>query len=150
MADMGILPSVFGTRSSHGTPTVGILLSLLGTLLLLSFMSFSDIMQSANALYGLGMLLELAAFLHLRLRAPHLHRPFRIPMGFFGCLLMCSPPCALLLFVLSLSSLKVAAIAGVATIVGILLYIGLRSLNQPSWMMKFAAGSCNLHTPVTI
>jgi amino acid transporter len=47
-------------------------------------------------LYGLSLLLEFAALLALRLREPHLARPFRIPGGVLTLCLMCVPPMGLL------------------------------------------------------
>ena len=87
MADMGILPAFLSIRSSYGTPTIGILLSCSGALLL-SFMSFTDIIQAANALYSFGMLLEFAAFLWLKFKAPDMYRPFQVPMGLVGCMVI--------------------------------------------------------------
>eukprot|EP00250_Pteridium_aquilinum_P013119 c21144_g1_i1 orf=890-2326(+) len=133
MADMGILPTIFSSRSSHGTPFIGILLSACGALLL-SFMSFQDIVQSANALYSYGMVLEFFAFLWLRVKEPDRPRPFRIPLGTVGVVIVCLPPCALLVFVVTLSSLKVIILSCVVTVVGLLLYTCLGCTKRRKWM----------------
>ncbi|OAY70100.1 putative polyamine transporter [Ananas comosus] len=70
MADLGLLPRFFARRAPFfDTPWVGILLSSL-IILGISFMSFNNIVASANFLYSLGMLLEFAAFLRLRALSP--------------------------------------------------------------------------------
>lgn len=76
MAERGFLPKALARRSRHGTPTVGILLSSLGVVCLASF-SFVDIVELLNSIYCLAELLEFAAFVWLRVKAPGLPRPYR-------------------------------------------------------------------------
>lgn len=133
MADMGILPAFFSSRSSYGTPYIGILLSAIGAFLL-SFMSFQDVIQAANALYSFGMILEFFAFIWLRIKNPNHPRPFRIPLGTVGVTLVCLPPCALLIFVVTLSSIKVIVLSCVLTVVGLLLYACLGCTKRRNWM----------------
>uniref|UniRef100_A0A6V7QQK8 Polyamine transporter n=1 Tax=Ananas comosus var. bracteatus TaxID=296719 RepID=A0A6V7QQK8_ANACO len=79
MADLGLLPRLFARRAPFfDTPWAGILLSSLITLGM-SFLSFNNIVASANFLYSLGMLLEFASFLRLRRSRPDLKRPFAVP-----------------------------------------------------------------------
>ncbi|KAL0390374.1 UNVERIFIED_CONTAM: putative polyamine transporter [Sesamum calycinum] len=66
MADLGLLPKFFSLRSKRfNTPWVGILVSTL-IAIGVSYMSYTDIVASANFLYSLGMLLEFSSFLWLR------------------------------------------------------------------------------------
>lgn len=76
MAERGFLPKALASRSKHGTPTYGILLSSLGVMCLASF-SFVDIVELLNAIYCLAELLEFAAYIWLRIRAPNLPRPYK-------------------------------------------------------------------------
>jgi amino acid transporter len=76
MAERGFLPKALASRSKHGTPTYGILLSSLGVMGLASF-SFVDIVELLNAIYCLAELLEFAAYIWLRIRAPNLPRPYK-------------------------------------------------------------------------
>lgn len=76
MAERGFLPKSLARRSRHGTPTVGILLSSLGVMCLASF-SFVDIVELLNSIYCLAELLEFAAFVWLRIKAPALPRPYK-------------------------------------------------------------------------
>mmetsp|Transcript_4121 Transcript_4121/g.11811 ORF Transcript_4121/g.11811 Transcript_4121/m.11811 type:complete len:657 (-) Transcript_4121:1518-3488(-) len=101
MAERGFLPLCMGRRSRHDTPTVGIILSSLGVLSLAS-LNFVEIVEMLNAVYCLAELLEFAAFVWLRIKAPHLHRPYRIPLPTWACVLMLLPASALLVVMLAL------------------------------------------------
>eukprot|EP01012_Entosiphon_sulcatum_P063603 TRINITY_DN9125_c0_g1_i1.p1 TRINITY_DN9125_c0_g1~~TRINITY_DN9125_c0_g1_i1.p1 ORF type:complete len:491 (+),score=94.09 TRINITY_DN9125_c0_g1_i1:277-1749(+) len=81
MADRGWLPKFFASRSRHGTPTFGIITSVLG-ICVICLNPFQTIIQSVNLLYSFGVLLEFAAFLRLRYKYPNVYRPFRIPLSF--------------------------------------------------------------------
>lgn len=56
-----------------------------------------QIVELLNIVYCLAELTEFAAFLHLRRKAPHLRRPFKIALPTWGCFLMLTPATALLL-----------------------------------------------------
>ncbi|GLJ26660.1 hypothetical protein SUGI_0518590 [Cryptomeria japonica] len=133
MAERGMLPEVFGIRSRHGTPLLGILCSASGVLLL-SSMSFQEIIAAENYLYCFGMILEFAAFIWLRIKKPTMPRPYKIPLGTVGIVLMCIPPSALLCTVLLVASLKVMVVSITAIIIGFLLYPGIESLKKRGWM----------------
>ncbi|CAL9065296.1 probable polyamine transporter At3g13620 [Musa acuminata AAA Group] len=122
MANLRLLPRIFASRAKWFlTPWAGILTSSLITLAI-SFMSFNDIINSANFLYGLGMLMEFAAFLWLRKKEPNLKRPYRVPMRLPGLVLLCLVPSAFLIFVMAIASWKVFAICAGLTALGIAVY----------------------------
>ena len=50
----------------------------------------------SSAIYCLAELLEFAAFVWLRVKAPNLHRPYRVPLPTWGLILMLLPANALL------------------------------------------------------
>uniref|UniRef100_A0A0D6R609 Amino acid permease/ SLC12A domain-containing protein n=1 Tax=Araucaria cunninghamii TaxID=56994 RepID=A0A0D6R609_ARACU len=133
MAQRGMLPEVFGIRSRYGTPLLGILFSASGVLLL-SSMSFQEIIAAENYLYCFGMLLEFAAFIRLRVNRPTMPRPYKIPLGTVGATLMCIPPAVLLCLVLVVASLKVMLVSIGAIIIGFLLYPALGYLKKKNWM----------------
>ncbi|KAG0458615.1 hypothetical protein HPP92_021743 [Vanilla planifolia] len=133
MAERGMLPEVFSKRSCHGTPVVGIVFSAVGVLLL-SCLSFQEIVAAENILYCIAMLLEFAAFVRLRLKYPDAARPYRVPMGTAGCVAMVVPPSVLALTVLAFSSLKVALVSLGAVGVGLVLYPVLRVVKRKGWM----------------
>ncbi|KAM7265375.1 hypothetical protein ACFE04_003058 [Oxalis oulophora] len=121
MSEMGMLPAIFASRSKHGTPTFSILCSATGVIFL-SWMSFQEIIEFLNFLYGIGMLLEFAAFIKLRIKKPDLHRPYKVPLGTLGVTLLCLPPAVLLVLVMCLASLKTFFISGSVVILGFFLY----------------------------
>ncbi|GJN21953.1 hypothetical protein PR202_gb09477 [Eleusine coracana subsp. coracana] len=139
MAERGMIPAVFAWRSRHGTPLVGILFSASGVLLL-SSMSFQEIIAAENFLYCFGMMLEFIAFVLHRVRRPDAPRPYRVPLGTAGCVAMLVPPTALIVVVLALSTLKVALVSLGAVAVGLVLEPGLRFVEKKGWL-KFEVNS---------
>ncbi|KAG9148147.1 hypothetical protein Leryth_014073 [Lithospermum erythrorhizon] len=120
MADRGMLPECFGKRSRYGTPLLGILFSASGVILL-SWLSFQEIVAAENYLYCFGMIVEFIAFIKLRIKYPSASRPYRIPLSTTGVILLCIPPTLLIVVVLALASLKVMAISVIAILVGLVL-----------------------------
>ncbi|XP_042006872.1 probable polyamine transporter At1g31830 isoform X1 [Salvia splendens] len=139
MAERGMLPEFFARRSRHGTPLVGILFSASGVLLL-SWLSFQEIVAAENFLYCFGMLLEFVAFVRLRIIAPDAPRPYKIPGGTPGAILMCIPPTLLICVVLALSSLKVMIVSLVAIMLGLTLYPCLKHCENKRWL-RFSVSS---------
>jgi amino acid transporter len=121
MAERGMLPAVFAHRSRYGTPTLGILLSA-GGILGLVLLSFMEIIELLNFLYCLSQFIEFAAFIKLRMSQPHLHRPYRIPLGTVGCVVMLLPPVAMLSYILYMAALKTWLISLIFLAVGTGLY----------------------------
>ncbi|XP_020580075.1 probable polyamine transporter At3g19553 [Phalaenopsis equestris] len=152
MSEMGMIPEIFSKRSKYGTPTVSILCSATGVLLL-SWMSFQQILEFLNFLYALGMLLEFAAFIKLRVSKPHLHRPYKVPVGTFWATVMCFPPAFLLLLVMCLASFRTFAVSGAVFLLGIILHPIMQFLKDKKWV-KFVIlppenlGNCNADLPV--
>ncbi|XP_021892372.1 probable polyamine transporter At3g19553 [Carica papaya] len=144
MSEMGMLPSFFAFRSKYGTPTISILCSATGVIFL-SWMSFQEILEFLNFLYSIGMLLEFAAFIRLRIKKPHLHRPYKIPLETFGATMLCLPPSVLLVLVMCLASLRTLMISAIIILVGFLLYPCLVQAKNRKWTqfdgMKVAVGS---------
>ncbi|KAK9126316.1 hypothetical protein Scep_015162 [Stephania cephalantha] len=132
MADLGILPKLFGRRSRwFNTPSIGIMLSTVITLAV-SFMDFTDIISSANFLYSLGMLLEFASFLWLRKKRPELQRPYKVPLGLPGLVVMCLVPAGFLVFVMVIATKIVWAISAGLTVFAVLLHFLLRYCKSKS------------------
>ncbi|XP_057786658.1 probable polyamine transporter At1g31830 [Salvia miltiorrhiza] len=133
MAERGMLPELFARRSRHGTPVVGILFSASGVVLL-SWLSFQEIVAAENFLYCFGMILEFIAFVRLRVVAPGAPRPYKIPVGTWGAVLMCVPPTALICVVLGLSSLKVMGVSLVAVAMGLILQPCIKHSEKKKWL----------------
>ncbi|OMO63343.1 Amino acid/polyamine transporter I [Corchorus olitorius] len=132
MSEMGMLPSIFSARSKHGTPTFSILCSATGVIFL-SWMNFQEILEFVNFVYSIGMLLEFAAFIRLRIKKPDLHRPYRVPLQTFGAIMLCLPPALLLVLVMCLASYKTFIVSGIVIIVGFFLYPALVHAKNRKW-----------------
>jgi amino acid transporter len=137
MGETGLLPQVFERRSKYGTPTLGILCSATGVAIL-SWMSFQEIIEFLNFLYCLGMLLEFAAFVWLRIQQPHLPRPFCIPLSTPGVCALLLPASVFLLVILCLASLKTAVLGAFISMLGFVVYPALEVARQRRWF-KFTA-----------
>ncbi|MBA0698172.1 hypothetical protein Goari_021677 [Gossypium aridum] len=132
MSEMGMLPAIFASRSKYGTPTFSILCSATGVIFL-SWMSFQEILEFLNFLYSIGMLLEFAAFIKLRIKRPDLHRPYRVPLETFGVTMLCLPPALLLVLVMCLASATTFIVSGIVIIIGILMYPVLVHAKDRKW-----------------
>ncbi|XP_010278806.1 PREDICTED: probable polyamine transporter At1g31830 [Nelumbo nucifera] len=139
MAERGMLPEFFSKRSRYGTPLVGILFSASGVILL-SWLSFEEIVAAENFLYCFGMILEFIAFVKLRVQNPTASRPYKIPVGTVGAILMCIPPTILICVVLAIASMKVMGISLLAVLIGFLLHPGLKYVEKKRWV-KFSISS---------
>ncbi|KAK8561214.1 hypothetical protein V6N13_149617 [Hibiscus sabdariffa] len=132
MATRGMLPELFARRSRYGTPLVGIMFSASGVILL-SWMSFQEIVAAENFLYCFGMIMEFIAFVKLRIDHPVESRPYKIPLGTVGSIIMCIPPSLLILVVLAFASFKVMVISMVAVVIGLVLEPCLRYSERKRW-----------------
>lgn len=139
MAERGMLPECFGKRSRHGTPLIGILFSASGVLLL-SWLSFQEIVAAENFLYCFGMILEFIAFIRLRVKHPAASRPYKIPVGTVGAVLMCTPPTILIGVVLALSQLKIMVVSLIAIVIGLVMQPCLTYVDRKRWI-KFSISS---------
>ncbi|CAH9148666.1 unnamed protein product [Cuscuta epithymum] len=146
MAERGMLPAFFARKSPHGTPLIGILFSATGVVLL-SWLSFQEIIAAENFLYCFGMVLEFAAFIRLRIKRPHSvsPRPYKIPVGTVGAVLLCVPPTVLIGVVLAFSSLKVAVISLVAVVIGLVMEPCMKHIEKKK--MKWFKFSTNVDLP---
>ncbi|KAL3609054.1 hypothetical protein D5086_000074 [Populus alba] len=134
MADLGFLPQFFGVRSKwFNTPWVAILVS---TVIALAgcYMDFADIISSVNFLYSLGMLLEFASFLWLRREMPSIDRPFRVPMGMPGLIIMCLIPSVFLVYVMAVATRTVYMVSFILTVLGILWYFFMKFCKSKMWL----------------
>lgn len=92
MAADGFLPKVMGKTSRRtGVPWVSILVCAVGWACCLK-LGFLKLLILDTFLYGLSLLLEFAALIALRLREPNLARPYKVPGGVIGCILISLGP----------------------------------------------------------
>lgn len=133
MAEIGILPKIFGMRSKwFDTPWLGILVSTL-IAIAVSYMTFTDIISSANFLYSLGMLLEFAAFLWLRWKSPMIKRPYQVPMKLPLLVIMCIIPSGFLIFIMVIATKTVFLVSGVMTVAGIACFFFIKLCRTKHW-----------------
>jgi len=96
LADDGFLPRVFGFRTaSTNAPVVSILACATCWTAGLT-LGFDRLIELDVLLYGGSLMLEFVALAVLRHREPELPRPFRIPGGIAGTILLALGPLALL------------------------------------------------------
>jgi amino acid transporter len=95
LARDGMMPARLGViHPRFGTPWAAVLLS---SLLYAAFavFSFKELIVLNVWLYSLTLLVELAAFVSLRVSAPAMPRPWRVPGGLAGACAIATPPAAL-------------------------------------------------------
>lgn len=99
MAQDRLAPAILARRSKSGVPWVSVLVCSAGWALALTF-TFERLISIDLVLYGASLLLEFLALLMLRRREPELPRPFRVPGGTAGAVLVTAGPTALIAFAL--------------------------------------------------
>ena len=90
MAQDGMLPSVLARRNVYGAPWISVLLCGAAWALALK-LPFERLISVDLILYGSSLLLEFVALIVLRVREPHLDRPFRAGNFACACLLGVGP-----------------------------------------------------------
>jgi len=121
MADRGYLPKIFGERSQHGTPTYGLILGTI-VICLMAVSDLDSLIEMLNFNYGFALLFEYAAFFKLRVSRPDLERPYKIPLGTFGCVIFFLPTVLATLLVMSLATYWTYAFSLATWISGYALY----------------------------
>ena len=92
MAADGFLPRFMALRTRRtGVPWVAILVCAIGWGLCMKI-GFDKLLLLDTLLYGLSLILEFAALIALRVREPSLPRPYKVPGGLLGCILITLPP----------------------------------------------------------
>ena len=128
MADRGHIPSLLSKRSRHGTPTNGILLGTI-VIVVMSVSRLDTLIEMLNFNYALSLLMEYAAFVKLRIDQPELERPYKIPLGTVGSILLILPAFGATVFVLLLATFQTMIFALFTNLVGFAMY----SARQNGW-----------------
>src|SRR5262249_31765604 len=93
----GFLPSVFTRRDPRtGVPWVALVACATAWAMCLG-LSFVKLIVLDVLLTGLSIVLQFWALVALRIREPNLARPYRVPGGLLGTILIGLPPLALLM-----------------------------------------------------
>ena len=112
MADDGLLPEkIHSLHPRFKTPYISIIICAA----VVSFMilwSFQDLVIIDVTLYGAGLFLEFIALIVLRVKAPAMHRPFRIPLNTtFLCIMLLLP---VAVFTIALSGIFASEDTGIS------------------------------------
>jgi amino acid transporter len=100
MADDKLLPeSLNATHSRFGTPYMSIIVCALIVSAMVVW-TFMDLIIIDITLYGAGLFLEFISLVILRIREPQAYRPFRVPLGIPGLLLLFILPVGVYCFAL--------------------------------------------------
>lgn len=103
-------------------------------------MSFQEIVAAENYLYCFGMFAEFAAFIWLRIKNSGLARPYKVPLGTVGVILLCLTPSLLLVLVVAIASFKVMAASINTVLIGFVLWPCLEFVKSKKWL-NFVTGS---------
>ncbi|MEO6983291.1 MAG: APC family permease [Edaphobacter sp.] len=128
MAEDGLLPRVLTKRWANGVPWVSVLACSLGWALALGF-TFERLISIDLMLYGGALLLEFVALIVLRLKAPEMVRPFRVPGGVFSTVAIAVGPTLLIGFALwaargeQVAGIPALAFAAIIALAGPLFYV---------------------------
>ncbi len=98
MAEDGMLPRVFGKLTPRTRAPWVAILFLGGCWALCLGLGFERLITLDILIYGGSLVLEFAALIALRLKEPDLHRPFRVPGGMPGAIVVGALPAFLLVF----------------------------------------------------
>src|SRR6266516_619595 len=138
MAQDGMLPSFFGKLNRRRAPWVAIIALAIGWACCLG-LGFERLVTLDILVYGLSLALEFLALIVLRIREPHLARPFRVPGGMVGAIAVGIAPVALLGFDLvrsqseQIAGMSSFAFGAIVIGTGVLAYIINQALKPAGW-----------------
>jgi amino acid transporter len=119
-----LMPAAFGrVHARFGTPWVAIVASAAVYAAFAAF-SFRELIILNVWLYSLSLLVELAAFVRLRIAEPALQRPWRVPGGAPGMILAAALPTAFALFAMANAGASNTAAGILVALTGPAIYWG--------------------------
>lgn len=121
LARDGMFPRSFAGLASTGTPWRAVLVSAAFYACFAAF-SFKDLIVLNVWLYSLALLVELAAFLHLRRVAPGLARPWRVPGGTTGAVVVAVVPALLSLLAMATAGWMNTTVGVIAALTGFVVW----------------------------
>jgi amino acid transporter len=132
LARDGFLPAGLGAlHPRFGTPWVAVVLSAVLYAAFAAF-SFKELIVLNVWLYSLSLLIELAAFVHLRVRAPEMARPWRVPGGFASALAVAGVPAALSVLAMATAGWLNTLAGATAALTGPVVYVAVRAARRGS------------------
>jgi amino acid transporter len=126
LARDGLMPAGLATiHPRFGTPWLAVVVSA-GLYAAFAVFSFKELIVLNVWLYSLSLLVELAAFVRLRVREPEMRRPWRVPGGLPTALLIAGVPAALSLLAMATAG-WLDTLAGVtAAVTGPVVWLAVR------------------------
>jgi len=123
MAQRGTLPGCFARlHQRHATPWIAIIVNSVGVACLIPF-SFKDLIQVDMFLYALALILEFAALVWLRVRRPAMPRPYQVPLGVLGVIVLSLSPVVLCLLSIFLADALTTQVSIAGIIAGLVIYL---------------------------
>ncbi len=142
MAQDGLLPRVFArTTRRSGAPWVAILACAVAWALCLGI-SFERLVTVDILLYGGSLMLEFVALAVLRITAPDMPRPYRVPGGVAGTIALAVPPVLLLGFSVvqsrgeSVFGMNALVFGAMLILGGLFAYLLRQALKRTPWFMQ--------------
>src|SRR5207248_5007249 len=142
LAEDGYLPKAFTwITQSTGAPWVAIAFCAVGWAACLCI-GFERLVTLDILLYGSSLLLEFAALIALRIRAPELHRPYRVPLGSSGPWLVTAGPTFMIVVAAlysgreQIAGMNAFMFGALVIVAGALLYPALRFVNRTAIVAK--------------
>jgi amino acid transporter len=136
LAEEGYLPKAFTwITKSTGAPWVAVIVCAIGWAACLGI-GFERLVTLDILLYGSSLLLEFAALIALRIRAPELPRHYRVPWGSAGPWLVSAGPTFMIILAVLYSGREQVAgmnaflFGALVMLLGMLLYLALRAINR--------------------
>jgi amino acid transporter len=143
MANDGFLPRFMGWRTRRtGVPWVAIVVCAIFWGIFIR-LGFEQLLLLDATLYGLGLILEFAALIALRIREPDMQRPYKLTGGIPGCILITLGP-ALVLCIVFYKGLsdegarKGLIISSILAAAGVVLYFATKRLRAPNKSIEAA------------
>jgi len=126
MANDGILPKVLAKKSKNGVPFIALSVMVLCSAVF-SSLSLGKLLVVDILFYALGLSLEFLALIALRIKEPGLKRPFKIPLGIGGLVVISAMPLFLAGVVANFStqgsgSMVQLGIVAIGIVFGMILY----------------------------
>ena len=127
-----LLPAALGRiHARFGTPWGAVVVSA-AVYAAVAVFTFRELIVLNVWLYSLSLLVELAAFVRLRVAERALPRPWRVPGGAPGMILAASLPTAVALFAMANAGARNTVAGVMAALTGPALYYGMRRLRRCS------------------
>lgn len=134
----GMLPETFAIslKTRSRAPVVATLFHAVLAVALCN-LEFSVVLDVDNLMSGISLLIEKAAFLRLKWVEPDANRPYEVPGGKFGAVLVTTGPCCVIFFMMGIATWLTWAIAGGIIVTSAALYNvwrrGWLTYIAPSW-----------------